>query len=132
MLLELHKLHAQARAMSEQAPVVEGMLLVLHSLRLNAILEVVLSGFELQLYSREEDPFVYWYASYVVEQRTDVLRDTLKHLFLLDDSGESDVLNRVPQFLMLFEEDTSAIDYATCELDFATAILKALKGSSLV
>ncbi|KAF8626362.1 hypothetical protein AX15_005013 [Amanita polypyramis BW_CC] len=41
--------------------------------RLSVIQEVVLSGFQLQLYSPEEIPFAYWYTTQVIEARLECL-----------------------------------------------------------
>ena len=35
--------------------------------RLSTVREVVFSGFQLELYTAEEKPFAYWYASQVIE-----------------------------------------------------------------
>ena len=41
--------------------------------RLSVIQEVVFSGFQLDLYSPEEIPFAYWYATQVIEARLECL-----------------------------------------------------------
>ncbi|KAJ7494359.1 Mak10 subunit, NatC N-terminal acetyltransferase-domain-containing protein [Mycena galericulata] len=45
--------------------------------RLSVIREVVLSGFLLELYTAEEKPFAYWYASQVIEAHLECLDDVL-------------------------------------------------------
>ncbi|KAJ6606132.1 Mak10 subunit, NatC N-terminal acetyltransferase-domain-containing protein [Mycena vulgaris] len=45
--------------------------------RLSVIREVVLSGFQLELYTSEEKPFAYWYASQVIEAHLACLDDML-------------------------------------------------------
>ncbi|KAH7102691.1 Mak10 subunit, NatC N-terminal acetyltransferase-domain-containing protein [Auriculariales sp. MPI-PUGE-AT-0066] len=112
LLVKMHRLHAQAADVVDHAPAVEGMVFALQLLRLSAISEVVTTGFELQLYSREEDPFVIWHAIYVLELKQDLLRDLLKHLYMLEDS-----------------ENISALESATSELEFTTGLQAAMKGN---
>ncbi|KAJ7184549.1 Mak10 subunit, NatC N-terminal acetyltransferase-domain-containing protein [Mycena filopes] len=45
--------------------------------RLSVIREVVLSGFQLELYTSEEKPFAYWYASQVIDAHLACLDDML-------------------------------------------------------
>lgn len=45
--------------------------------RLSVVREVVLSGFQLELYTSEEKPFAYWYASQVIEAHLACLDDML-------------------------------------------------------
>jgi hypothetical protein len=45
--------------------------------RLSVIREVVLSGFQLELYTSEEKPFAYWYASQVMDAHLACLDDML-------------------------------------------------------
>jgi hypothetical protein len=45
--------------------------------RISVIREVVLSGFQLELYTSEEKPFAYWYASQVMEAHLACLDDML-------------------------------------------------------
>lgn len=43
--------------------------------RLDTILDVVLSGFELDLYVADERPFAYWYAMRTVEAALEIVRE---------------------------------------------------------
>ncbi|KAF8638818.1 hypothetical protein AX17_001876 [Amanita inopinata Kibby_2008] len=47
--------------------------------RLSTIREVIFSGFQLELYSPEETPFAYWYATQVIEAELECL-DELRHI----------------------------------------------------
>jgi hypothetical protein len=45
--------------------------------RLSAIREIVLSGFQLELYAPEERPFAYWYAAQVLDAHLHSLEDLM-------------------------------------------------------
>lgn len=46
--------------------------------RLSAIREVILSGFQLELFSREEKPVAYWYGTQVIDAHLSCLDNLLR------------------------------------------------------
>ncbi|KAG6825844.1 hypothetical protein H0H93_000232, partial [Arthromyces matolae] len=65
--------------------------------RLGAIREIVLSGFQLELFSLEERPFAYYYASQVTEEHLSCLDDLL--LVVAQDSSAHEELKFQHNFL---------------------------------
>ncbi|KAK0442907.1 Mak10 subunit, NatC N-terminal acetyltransferase-domain-containing protein [Armillaria borealis] len=65
--------------------------------RLSSIREIILSGFQLELYAEEEKPFAYWYTSQVIEQQLCCLDEILPIVPL--DSNAYGELQFQKQFL---------------------------------
>ena len=76
-----HDISQEAASMSRRVPIV-----ILH-LWLEQIAEVLFAGFEAELYSLEEMPFLYWYTSTVVLSRQAEILDELRREIHADFPG---------------------------------------------
>ncbi|KAJ7063693.1 Mak10 subunit, NatC N-terminal acetyltransferase-domain-containing protein [Mycena amicta] len=83
LLVELHTYYAQMVEIQSSMPKFPATEIMGHLpscallWRLSVIRDVVLSGFQLELYSAEERPFAYWYLSQVIEAHLECLDELL-------------------------------------------------------
>ncbi|KAJ7700787.1 Mak10 subunit, NatC N-terminal acetyltransferase-domain-containing protein [Mycena rosella] len=82
-LVDLHIYYTRLMAVTSTMPDLQSTHIMKHIpacalvWRLSVVREVVLSGFQLELYTSEEKPFAYWYASQVIEAHLACLDDML-------------------------------------------------------